>query len=108
MRNPSLPDAGGHYDIFGGRYVPEALVAALNQLEAEFDVAMGDSAFWRELDDLRRKYESFRSELGLNPTTDSGMAYLKRAHTQYLPEIVMNSDTPSDPIAADTESGVMT
>ncbi|HRA74713.1 MAG TPA: tryptophan synthase subunit beta [Propionicimonas sp.] len=56
MRNPSLPDAGGHYDIFGGRYVPEALVAALNQLEAEFDVAMGDSAFWRELDDLRRNY----------------------------------------------------
>jgi len=56
VRNPSLPDAGGHYDIFGGRYVPEALVAALNQLEAEFDVAMGDSAFWRELDDLRRNY----------------------------------------------------
>lgn len=64
---------------------------------------------WGELlDDLRRKYESFRSELGLNPTTDSGMAYLKRAHTQYLPEIVMNSDTPSEPIAADTESGEMT
>ena len=52
----SLPDAAGHYDIFGGRYVPEALVAALNQLEAEFDAAMGDPAFWRELDDLRRNY----------------------------------------------------
>ncbi len=53
---PTLPDAGGHYDIFGGRYVPEALVAALNQLEAEFDTAMGDPSFWRELDDLRRNY----------------------------------------------------
>jgi tryptophan synthase beta chain len=51
-----LPDAAGHYDIFGGRYVPEALVAALNQLEAEFDTAMGDASFWRELDDLRRNY----------------------------------------------------
>ncbi len=51
-----LPDAAGHYDIFGGRYVPEALVAALNQLEAEFERAMGDRTFWRELDDLRRNY----------------------------------------------------
>ena len=53
---PALPDAAGHYDIFGGRYVPEALVAALNQLDAEFDAAMGDPGFWRELDDLRRNY----------------------------------------------------
>ena len=52
----SLPDATGHYDIFGGRYVPEALVAALDQLEAEFDKAMGDKTFWRELDGLRRNY----------------------------------------------------
>ena len=52
----SLPDAAGHYDIFGGRYVPEALVAALNQLEAEFDKAMLDKSFWHELDDLRRNY----------------------------------------------------
>ena len=52
----SLPDAAGHYDIFGGRYVPEALVAALNQLEAEFDKAMVDKSFWHELDDLRRNY----------------------------------------------------
>ncbi|MFT4110666.1 MAG: tryptophan synthase subunit beta [Propionicimonas sp.] len=52
----ALPDQTGHYDIFGGRYVPEALVAALNQLEAEFDAAMGDASFWRELDDLRRNY----------------------------------------------------
>ncbi|MCW3157591.1 tryptophan synthase subunit beta [Micropruina sonneratiae] len=52
----SLPDAAGHYDIFGGKYVPEALYAALTQLEAEFDKAMGDAEFWRELDDLRRNY----------------------------------------------------
>ncbi len=56
MSSASLPDAAGHYDLFGGRYVPEALVAALNQLEAEFDTAMSDAAFWRELDDLRRNY----------------------------------------------------
>lgn len=51
-----LPDAAGHYDTFGGRFVPEALVAALNQLETEFETAQGDPSFWRELDDLRRNY----------------------------------------------------
>ncbi len=53
---PTLPDAAGHYEIFGGRYVPEALIAALNQLQAEFDKAMGDAAFWAELNRLRRDY----------------------------------------------------
>lgn len=52
----SLPDAAGHFEIFGGKYVPEALYAALAQLEAEFDRAMDDPAFWAELDDLRRNY----------------------------------------------------
>ena len=52
----SLPDASGHYELFGGKYVPEALYAALAQLEAEFDKAMDDPSFWGELDDLRRNY----------------------------------------------------
>ncbi|MBK8445789.1 MAG: tryptophan synthase subunit beta [Micropruina sp.] len=52
----SLPDAAGHFEIFGGKYVPEALYAALAQLEAEFDRAMDDPTFWAELDDLRRNY----------------------------------------------------
>ncbi len=52
----SLPDEQGHYDLFGGKYVPEALYAALAQLEAEFDRAMLDPEFWEELDGLRRDY----------------------------------------------------
>jgi tryptophan synthase beta chain len=51
-----LPDSSGHFDHFGGRYVPEALIAALNQLESEFDAAMVDPQFWAELNDLRRNY----------------------------------------------------
>jgi len=51
-----LPDVAGHFDIFGGRYVPEALVAALDQLEAEFDAACVDPSFWAELNRLRRDY----------------------------------------------------
>jgi tryptophan synthase beta chain len=36
-----LPDAQGHFDRFGGRYVPEALFAALDQLDHEFRVGAG-------------------------------------------------------------------
>jgi len=56
LLRPPLPDAGGHFDGFGGQYVPEALMAALAQLEAEFERALGDPAFLAELDDLRRNY----------------------------------------------------
>jgi tryptophan synthase beta chain len=38
----SVPDASGHFDRFGGRFVPEALYAALLQLEREFLAAMAD------------------------------------------------------------------
>jgi tryptophan synthase beta chain len=54
--SPALPDPSGHFDAFGGRYVPEALIAALDQLDAEFTAASADPAFWAELDDLRRNY----------------------------------------------------
>ena len=48
----NLPDDRGHFERFGGRYVPEALMAALNQLEAEFEAAMTDETFWEELNRL--------------------------------------------------------
>jgi tryptophan synthase beta chain len=41
---------------FGGRYVPETLIPALDELEAAFGAAMADAAFRRELDDLLRTY----------------------------------------------------
>ncbi|MGI8458379.1 MAG: tryptophan synthase subunit beta [Propionibacteriaceae bacterium] len=50
------PDLTGHFDRFGGRFVPEALYAALNQLEAEFRAAMTDSAFAVELAELHASY----------------------------------------------------
>ncbi|MFV0450926.1 MAG: tryptophan synthase subunit beta [Propioniciclava sp.] len=52
----SLPDAHGHFGVFGGQFVPEALHAALVALDAEFDAAMADPAFVAELDELRRSY----------------------------------------------------
>jgi tryptophan synthase beta chain len=52
----SLPDASGHFERFGGRFVPEALYAALLQLEREFHAAMTDPDFKAELDDLLADY----------------------------------------------------
>ncbi|MCA1833135.1 MAG: tryptophan synthase subunit beta [Actinobacteria bacterium] len=50
------PDAGGHFGRFGGRFVPEALMAALTELEEAFTASQRDQEFFGELDDLRRTY----------------------------------------------------
>ncbi|HEX8134216.1 MAG TPA: pyridoxal-phosphate dependent enzyme, partial [Actinomycetes bacterium] len=50
------PDALGHFGPWGGRFVPEVLMAALDQLTAAFEEAVADPAFLAELDDLRRDY----------------------------------------------------
>ncbi len=42
----------GRFGPYGGRYVPETLVAALDQLAALYDAAREDPAFWAELDAL--------------------------------------------------------
>src|SRR5437660_7142273 len=52
----SEPDAHGHWGKFGGRYVPETLVAPLEELTTEFMHARGDPNFWRELNLLLRDY----------------------------------------------------
>ncbi|WP_152363547.1 tryptophan synthase subunit beta [Microlunatus speluncae] len=51
-----LPDEQGHFDAFGGRYVPEALYAALEQLNREFAAAQADPAFVAELAGLLADY----------------------------------------------------
>src|SRR5213595_3172821 len=52
----SEPDETGHWGKFGGRYVPETLVAPLDELTKEFTRARYDTDFWRELDQLLRNY----------------------------------------------------
>ncbi|MCW2545299.1 MAG: tryptophan synthase, beta chain, partial [Frankiales bacterium] len=50
------PDASGHFGPYGGRFVPEALVAALDQLAAAHAEAQQDPVFLAELDDLLTNY----------------------------------------------------
>ena len=56
--NPAGPvkSAVGRFGIYGGRYVPETLMAALEELEAAYGEAQNDEAFKAELDDLLRNY----------------------------------------------------
>jgi len=46
----------GRFGVYGGRYVPETLMAALEQLEHEYDKAKRDRKFQRRLDELLRTY----------------------------------------------------
>src|SRR5262245_5789114 len=50
------PDATGHFGPYGGRFVPETLIHALDELTAEYQRAMADDAFHRELDDALRDF----------------------------------------------------
>jgi tryptophan synthase beta chain len=46
----AVPDAAGHFGPYGGRFVPETLIHALDQLEAEYARARSDPGFRQELD----------------------------------------------------------
>jgi tryptophan synthase beta chain len=57
------PDAKGHFGRYGGRFVPEALVAALDELTTAYEKARGDREFLDELDRLHRDYSGRPSPL---------------------------------------------
>ncbi|MEI9978829.1 MAG: tryptophan synthase subunit beta [Edaphobacter sp.] len=58
MVSPAGPvkSAVGRFGVYGGRYVPETLMAALEELEAAYAVAKEDAAFQAELSDLLKNY----------------------------------------------------
>ena len=77
-----LPDARGRYGRFGGRYVPETLIPALDELEQAYEAAKRDPAFLDELDRLLREFVGRPNSLYLAErlTEHAGGAkiYLKR------------------------------
>ena len=52
----ALPDAAGHIGRFGGRYVPETLMAPLDELEKAYRAAMRDKRFTSRLRGLLTSY----------------------------------------------------
>jgi tryptophan synthase beta chain len=51
-----VPDATGHFGPYGGRFVPETLIHALDELDAEYARARSDRAFGEELATLLRDF----------------------------------------------------
>ena len=47
----SMPDEAGHFGTFGGRFVPETLMPAIDELDAAFRQYLGSSQFQKDLDD---------------------------------------------------------
>ena len=52
----AMPDATGHFGPYGGMFVPETLISALNDLAAEYERARKDQGFKNELEALLRDF----------------------------------------------------
>jgi tryptophan synthase beta chain len=76
------PDARGHFGPWGGRFMPEALIAALDELSAAYDKARIDPEFINEFDRLLRDYAGRPSLLTEAPRfaehTGGARVFLKR------------------------------
>ena len=84
----TLPDETGHFGEFGGRFVPETLMYALEELEEVYRKAQGDAEFAEEIDSLARTYVGRPTPLyhaeNLSRKLGGAQIYLKRediAHT---------------------------
>ena len=52
----TTPDARGRYGSYGGQYIPETLMAAVEELATAFSAAQQDAAFGREFEALSRSF----------------------------------------------------
>jgi tryptophan synthase beta chain len=78
----ALPDSAGHFGAYGGVFVPETLIFALEQLEAEYRRAIVDENFRREFDYYLREFVGRPSRLyfakRLTEKLGGAKIYLKR------------------------------
>ncbi len=74
--------SAGRFGGYGGRYVPETLMAALDELERHYEKAKRDRAFQKRLDELLRTYAGRPTPLffaqRLTKTLGGAKVYLKR------------------------------
>jgi len=56
ITDKQLPDSQGYFELFGGRFVPETLIPALDDLNAAYGEAKNDPSFWSEFDSLAHDY----------------------------------------------------
>jgi tryptophan synthase beta chain len=77
-----VPDKHGHFGPYGGMFVPETLMSALHELDAEYKKAKKDKEFRRELDYYLREFAGRPTPLyfaeRLTKELGGGKIYLKR------------------------------
>jgi tryptophan synthase beta chain len=82
MGELTQPDASGHWGPYGGRFVPETLMAPLEELAAAYDAAREDESFQSELAALLRDYSGRPTPLfhaaRLTEAAGGASIYLKR------------------------------
>src|ERR1700691_1650932 len=82
LRANSLGREAGRFGVYGGRYVPETLMAALEELEREYEKAKRDRKFQRRLEELLRTYAGRPTALSfarrLTEKLGGAKIYLKR------------------------------
>jgi tryptophan synthase beta chain len=82
VRKPMLVVQPGRFGPWGGRYVPETLMAALDELEGEYERAKRDPKFRARLDGLLKTYAGRPTALSfarrLTEKLDGAKIYLKR------------------------------
>jgi len=82
MKKMNLPDHRGHFNEFGGKFVPETLMPALEELEREYALARQDPSFSEELENYLKEYVGRPTPLSLaQRLTDrlgGARIYLKR------------------------------
>ena len=81
-RNSTKAPVAGRFGVYGGRYVPETLMAALEELERAYEKAKRDRGFQRRLDELLRTYAGRPTPLffaqRLTKKLQGAKIYLKR------------------------------
>ena len=112
------PDKCGHFEGFGGKYVPETLIPAINELEKIYTEARDDASFQNELSSLLKHYSGrptplyfakrISQELGFN-------VYLKREDLNHtgahkinnaLGQILLAKKMGKNRIIAETGAGM--
>ncbi|NMD69964.1 tryptophan synthase subunit beta [Bacillus sp. DNRA2] len=82
MTTYTLPDEKGHFGKYGGKYIPETLMKAINELDVEYQKAISDPTFTEELQYLLTDYVGRETPLyfakNLTKYCNGAKIYLKR------------------------------
>jgi len=82
LKNYNLPDANGHFGKYGGKFVPETLIAPLNELKENYFKLKTDVTFLEKLEKLNKEYSGRPTPLtfasNLTEHFKGGKIFLKR------------------------------